>query len=466
MMHGYAWLAGLVVLFASPCAARAQNTPDKQPGVTASQSPRDMIKHARKVARRTSKLRGLRMRRKVAMGVLTREAIVKRIEQKMAKEYTAAEIQREAEVYRVLGLLPAQLDYRGAVLALLKDQVAGFYDPAKRQLNLAAWLPFSMQEPALAHELCHALQDQHFRLKRFTRPIKENSDLQLARAALVEGDCTGVMIEYLLRDRGLDLGAVSGALISEARKAMVGGSSSAFKAAPKFLRETLVFPYIHGLAFMQRLRKRQSWRVVNAMFKRPPRSTEQILHYRKYWDRELPERVRSRKLSTLAGYEITKRDVLGEFQLGLYLEQGVGEAAARRAAAGWGGDLLEAYRKSGATGLPALVHLSSWDSEADAVEFTNAQRHVLAHQGRVAAVASSPQSQLAPPVQPRGWVYAAGKAGQGAGNQRWAVERRDRYVLVLHGVPAPMVGGIQQEIWKRWQVRGRRLPVLSAASKR
>ena len=81
---------------------------------------------------------------------------------------------------------------------------------------------------------------------------------------------------------------------------------------------------------MQRLRTRRSWQVVNAMFKRPPRSTEQILHYRKYWDGELPERIRSRKLATLAGHEMIRRDVLGEFQLGLYLEQGVGAAAARQ----------------------------------------------------------------------------------------------------------------------------------------
>ncbi len=451
-----------MVLLAAPHAVRAQKAPGKPPGASASQSPQEMIKRAHKVARRTSKLRGLRMRRKVGMGVLTREAIVKRIEQKMAKEYTAAEIQHEAAVYRALGLLPAKLDYRSAVLALLKDQVAGFYDPSKRQLNLAAWLPFSMQEPALAHELCHALQDQHFQLKRFTRPIKDNSDLQLARSALVEGDCTGVMIEYLLRDRGLDLGSVPGALISEARKAMVGGSS-AFKAAPKFLRETLVFPYLYGLAFIQRLRSRQSWRVVNTMFKRPPQSTEQILHYRKYWDRERPERVRSRKLSTLSGYELIKRDVLGEFQLGLYLEQGVGEVAGRRAAAGWGGDLLEAYRKSGDAGAPTMVHLSSWDSGADALEFTNAQRHVLARQGRVTAAQSVPQSQPAAgeaaPAPTRGWVYAAGRAaGQGAGDKRWAVERRGRYVLVIHCASATTIGGIQQEIWQRWQVRGKRLP--------
>lgn len=264
------WLVALLALPAGP--SRADEVPATGPAAEPRLTDAELMARAVKVGRQTGLLRGLRLRRKVPMGFLTREAVIKRIEQKMAREYTDEEIQQEADLLRVLGLLPQKLDYRRAILDLLKDQVAGFYDPDGRTLNLARWIPFSLQEPALAHELCHALQDQHFGLKSFSRPIKDNSDRQLARTALVEGDCTGVMLEYMLRDQGIDLGQVPTAALDQVRASLVNSGAGVFTAAPRFMRETLLFPYVHGLGFMQELRTRHPWSVVNRMFKAPPRA--------------------------------------------------------------------------------------------------------------------------------------------------------------------------------------------------
>ena len=60
-----------------------------------------------------------------------------------------------------------------------------------------------MQRPALAHEIEHALQDQHFDLKRFATPIKDDGDRQLGHSALVEGDATAVMLEFQAQSMGL-----------------------------------------------------------------------------------------------------------------------------------------------------------------------------------------------------------------------------------------------------------------------
>ena len=95
-----------------------------------------------------------------------------------------------------MGLLPKELDYEKLQIDLLMEQVAGFYDPWARQLYIADWLPVAIQAPALAHEIAHALQDQHFDLKRFVQPVHDQGDQQLARSALVEGDGTGVMLEF------------------------------------------------------------------------------------------------------------------------------------------------------------------------------------------------------------------------------------------------------------------------------
>src|SRR5439155_857876 len=72
-----------------------------------------------------------------------------------------------------------------------------------QKLYIADWLPLEMQRPALAHEIEHALQDQHFDLKRFASPIKDDGDKQLAHSALVEGDGTAVMLEFQAQAMGL-----------------------------------------------------------------------------------------------------------------------------------------------------------------------------------------------------------------------------------------------------------------------
>src|SRR4029079_178790 len=101
------------------------------------------------------------------------------------KEYTPDEIRTEARVLKRLGLLPESADYQQLLLDLLMEQVAGFYDPFARKLYIADWLGLDMQRPALAHEIEHALQDQHFDLKRFAAPIKGDRDPQTAHSRLL-----------------------------------------------------------------------------------------------------------------------------------------------------------------------------------------------------------------------------------------------------------------------------------------
>jgi len=398
------------------------------------------MQRAKAIQRATSRLRGLRVRRKIKMGAMTRVQILRHVERKLMEDYSETEIEAEGAVLKALGLLPAPLDYKSTVLSLLKDQVAGFYDPKTATLNLADWIPMDLQEPALAHEICHALQDQHFKLKRIIRPLKDNSDQQLAQAALLEGDCTGVMLEYMLRSQGIDLGTMPDRMADLARQSMVGQGGALHKA-PLFLRETMFFPYLHGLELMQEIRSRHPWSRVNLMYKRLPASTEQILHSGKYWRRERPVSVRvGRRMPALDGYRLIKEDVLGEFQLSLLLRGGVSIDVARRAAAGWGGDRLAAFRKEGST-APLLVHLSSWDSDADALEYVNALRHTLASRGLT--LKSGPPAGT--------WIYLD------AAGQQWLVQLNGPHILMLGMVPESIRGALQREVWQSWRVAGRRV---------
>jgi hypothetical protein len=93
----------------------------------------------------------------------------------------------------------ARFAYRPFLIKLLTEQVAGYYDPKAQQFYLADWIEIDGQKPVMAHELTHALQDQHFNLKRFDNWPKGDSDAELAAHALIEGDATLAMTLYLTK---------------------------------------------------------------------------------------------------------------------------------------------------------------------------------------------------------------------------------------------------------------------------
>ena len=73
------------------------------------------------------------------------------------------------------GLLAPDFRLKEFVLDLLTEQAAGYYDPKQQTFFIADWLPHIVQKPVMAHELVHALQDQHYNLQKIltssrTRP--------------------------------------------------------------------------------------------------------------------------------------------------------------------------------------------------------------------------------------------------------------------------------------------------------
>ena len=171
-------------------------------------------------------LRGLQLKAPLQRGVLTRDEIGAKLKDRIGKEYTPEEVHVEARVLKRLGLLPPDVDYEKLLLDLLMEQVAGFYDPFAAKLYIADWLPLEMQRPALAHEIEHALQDQHFDLKKFATPIKDDGDRQLGHSALVEGDATAVMLEFQAQAMGLPPDQM-GELIAQMGKQLLSGSLGA-----------------------------------------------------------------------------------------------------------------------------------------------------------------------------------------------------------------------------------------------
>jgi len=311
----------------------------------------------------TSELRELAILKAVKSGAQSRADIERMIVRNLDADTTPA-----AEVLlRAFGLAPKDFAYRTFLVKLLTEQVAGYYDPKAQQFYLADWIELDGQKPVMAHELTHALQDQHFNLKRFEKWPKGDSDAELAAHALIEGDATLAMTIYMSKNPLVALAFIRSLGAQEA-------ASEQFRQAPRALRESLLFPYEEGSAWATQLYKRGGWEIVSQAFTKLPQSSEQILHADKYFASEAPQKLALPDFKTSLGpsWKRIDYDVNGEWGLYLVLDEFLNnQSESKQASAGWGGDRFALYE----TGKPDeffIAQLTTWDTPADAREFFDA----------------------------------------------------------------------------------------------
>ncbi len=339
-----------------------------------SDESRKLLNSASEVLATVAELRQLQIKRPVEKGVKSRSEIEAFLIERISKEYPREEIEREERLLERLGLIPEDLDLYEFMLALLTEQLAGYYDPYAETFYIADWIPLELQKPVMAHELTHALQDQHFDLEKYLEPTEGNDDQTLATSALIEGEALLIMLDYSLQPMGrssLDIPDIVAANRSQA--AMMDAQFRVFASAPYYLRETLLFPYTYGANFLLAIIREHSWSKVNEIYSDLPASTEQILHPDKYLtERDLPTRIDSSELqSKLDGTWATVfENVLGEFNLYLLLQEFLDEGTAHSASSGWDGDLIRLLENP--EGKEALILATVWDSEQDADQFHTA----------------------------------------------------------------------------------------------
>lgn len=322
-----------------------------------------------------SKLRGLKILSPVKSGAKSRAEIEQEIIRAFEEETTHEEIAATNKTLIAYGLVPKDFNYREFMIRLMTEQVAGFYRPKTKELFIADWNDLEQQKPVMVHELQHALQDQHFNLRRFEKWPNGDGDRETAIHALIEGDATALMYSYQLKPMGGDLTKLP-SLATFAEQTLEQAKrekQDVFVSAPMAIRESLIFSYVYGAAFVQEMLKARGWAGVTQAFTDLPQSTEQILHFEKYVAKEMPIKVELPDISKLLGADWKRidSDVNGEFGYTLILAEFIGKKEARQAAAGWGGDQSVLYENS-KTGQLLLTHRSHWDTEKDAVEFLRA----------------------------------------------------------------------------------------------
>ncbi len=334
-------------------------------------------------------VRHIAPRGELARRVETRAASRARREAEVAAAAADPEVAARVRLWERLGLVPVGASPARFLGAALDAAPTASYDPLGRRLSVPDWIPLADQRPALAHALAHALADQRFGIRDLLRIDLEgrhhlDGDAERARLALVEGDAALTALEVDDPRGALAAGHALPAF-TEAMSAAPGA-----RDVPAWVRANATFAHADGFAFVARVRARQPWSAVDALWAAPPRSSEQILHPEKYDARERPLAVPALPVRELQddqriSWRESVTDVLGELGARAWLATAAPAIIAERAAAGWGGDRAtlfvpasDATPEAGTPPAPFVVWSTVWDDVTDAEDFARAAAPVLA----------------------------------------------------------------------------------------
>lgn len=345
-----------------------------------------LLEHVAELEAATTEIRGLAALEPVDRRFPNREQVAEFLAGQFADEDTRQAIVDSEFIYKAFGLLEADIDLLSVYQALLESQVGGYYDPETKEMNtllitaeeLTDQLPL-LERIVYVHEYTHALQDQYYDLGALlSDELTETSpDGALAIQALVEGDATQVMTDYLTQ---LTLANPDEVLSQMSALTSTAASMEIPAGTPQILTDELLFPYMQGQIFVQALVEDGGYARVDEAFANPPVSSEQIIHPEKYLAGELPIEVTlDSALDILGeGWELHSDYTAGEYFLRNWLRPGLGAFDLATAASGWGGDRYHVY--SDTDGQAAFRWLIVFDTPEDEEQFAERLPRALNYQ--------------------------------------------------------------------------------------
>ena len=222
------------------------------------------------------------------------------------------------------------------------------------------------EEMAFALAYMAGIQEDQFDI-RTLRTLARNTSFDRFNAvnAFVQGDVAQIGIAYA--STVLD----SREQIAELNQPI---PDNKLLQAPAVHRKVTLFPAREGADFIAALfgTENKGWPGINSAYRKPPVSTEQVLHPEKYFAGEEPRQTSIPVVAAQLGrgWELASSNTMGEFLLRSMLEEHVDEIQAADAAEGWGGDKYVLF--SGPEGERLFISLVSFDSFQDRAEFFDA----------------------------------------------------------------------------------------------
>ena len=365
-------------------APQSSHQPAAPAPITKAQA-KELFRSVDVILRFVSQDTGLPIEHHVKRNLITRESMEKYIDKRMRDDKDAQRLEQSRLVLEKFGLLPQGYDLHGEFLRLLAEQVAAYYDPKTKSVNLLDWVPPDTQKPVLAHELTHALQDQKIGLEKWERagakddkPLPDQQEYvveeeQAARQCVAEGQAMVVLLNYTLAPLGKDV--VSAPEIFDAMRTGMADDkdSPVFAAAPMFLRESLMMPYTWGTDFVRAvLTSKGKEAAYSGTLENPPVDTRQVMEPETYLSNQAVPPLAIPDLDKLVApaYERFDFGGMGEFDVYLLAKQYGGDDAPKNYYPHWrGGYYFAAHAKTAPKDQIAILYFSRWDSPESARAF-------------------------------------------------------------------------------------------------
>jgi hypothetical protein len=337
---------------------------------------------------------GLPIKSTVKRQITSRAEVESYLKGKFEEDAGAKRMQRDEIVLKKFGLLDHDFALKPFLLALLTEQVEAYYDSKTKTVNMLDWVDIEEQKPVLAHELTHALQDQRVDLDKWNDQTPDDvslnspgdtdhlakDELDTARDAVVEGQATAVMMDYILKPMGKSLVKDPEVMDFVKQQMSASDNSPVLARAPLLLSESLLFPYREGLSFEQDVWMDQGQTAAfSGALDRPPTSTWEIMNPREYEHRSTPAVPLLPDIHPLVDKLYKPYDIgqVGQLDLHILAKIFGGEKAAGDLTPAWNGGIYWAGQQlsatttaeQGSTQSLALFYLSTWKNAASAEAF-------------------------------------------------------------------------------------------------
>lgn len=321
------------------------------------------------IVKTLSQISGLSQLHPVPYGRMSKRQLRQFLNKRIKKSLKPEEIYADELALKMFGFVPDDFDLKQSTIDLLAEQAAAFYDYDAKRLFLLDDSSVTAETVTLAHELSHALVDQHFHLGNFMDDTPSNDDENLAHSAVVEGQASWLMLAYSLQQANRPpvptpemLDSVAGSTRTSLEDFPV------LKDSPLYIQQSLLFPYAQGITFFDAVYKKMGKQAFAAVFTNPPSTSAQILHPERYFLHELPVRPDLPQAALPKESEEVTEGSVGEFDHQILLRQYAGRTQSDELASHVKGGHFRILRDS-RTQAPLLEYASEWDSDANASSF-------------------------------------------------------------------------------------------------
>ena len=396
--------------------AAGQNRPATQPPPAQPPKPitkaqaKELFRSVDEILQFVSHDTGLPIKHQVKRKLITRDQVARYVAKNLADDKDAQRLERSQLVLEKFGMIPHGYDLHGEYIKLLSEQVAAYYDPKTKTVNLLDWVQPELQRPVLAHELTHALQDQAVGLTQWLRaggkdsgPLPDQQEqvveeAQAARENVSEGQAMLAMLDYTLAPAGLDV-LKAPDTVDAMRASMTSGEDlPVMAAAPMYLRESLYMPYTFGLDFARDVLKKDGARGAYAgVLEHPPADTLQIMRPETYLGHQSVSPLIIPDLDKVIApaYERYDFGAIGAFDVYLMTRQYDPKGDPKQHYPHWrGGYYLAVHAKSAPKDQIGLIFVSRWDSPEAAQAFAKMYGEYVPRRYRLGADAGSGKAGL------------------------------------------------------------------------